>query len=227
MSASIGSLRNINKKAFRTKVFTLLLLMVFLVPASVLANATPLNETFESYPPGALTIGSGNPWSAEGTTPVVTIAGSGPTANYAAVANPGTGSSYLGYKYPALATGGVTVSFDINVPNPAKGCGIQMYDSSSKLASGNIAVRFGFGANGQFQFYHNTGGSVTNSGILYDAAHWYHITISVDSTNEAYTLNIIDSTANAVIYDSATGGGGAPAHDGLSANDARIVGARL
>ncbi|WP_336771536.1 rhamnogalacturonan lyase family protein [Paenibacillus sp. MMO-58] len=176
------------------KLLLICLLSTLLVPlhvTSVLAADTAVvEEDFSAYPIGALTIGSGNNWTKEGTAPVVEVVNNPDTnQQYAAISHDLTGSSYFGQRFTPQS-GGMILQFDLNMPTSKGGT---FWVMEGKVNATNAAVTRMVMDGGVIKMQNGP------TLVTYDTTHWYRFTFVYNIPQKKYTLSIKDlNTGNTV-----------------------------
>ncbi|WP_426452561.1 cadherin-like beta sandwich domain-containing protein [Paenibacillus sp. S-38] len=165
----------------------LVLAMVFPVapPAAFAADSVLADDNFGSYAPGPFTVGSGNNWTKEGSTPDMTVVQDTVTGRtYGSITNNTTGSIYVGQRFTAQG-GGMIMEFDANMPT-SKGGTLWVMDGKVNATSA-AALRYQMDAG-----VIKRGGSSTTNVVPYDVTHWYRFKIVFNIPGQVYTITMTD-----------------------------------
>jgi hypothetical protein len=165
-------------------IFLAVALVLPMVPQAVLAADTVLvNDTFDGYPAGPLSIGAGNTWTKEGAAPTFNVVQDTVTGRtYAAISHDGTGSSYIGQRF-AAQNGGLILEFDINIPTN-KGASLWVMDGK---VNATTAAALRYSLDGGVIKRHNS----TNQ-ISYNVNHWYRFKIVFNVPQNKFTTTIVN-----------------------------------
>ncbi|AFC29232.1 FG-GAP repeat-containing protein [Paenibacillus mucilaginosus 3016] len=176
-----------NRKWSKLIIVMLILAMVLpaVPPAALAADSVLVDDDFSSYAPGPFTVGSGNNWTKEGSTPDMTVVSDTVTGRtYGSITNNTTGSIYIGQRFTAQG-GGLIMEFDANMPT-SKGGTLWVMDGKVNATSA-AALRYQMDAG-----VIKRGGSSTANVLPYDVTHWYRFKIVFNIPKQLYTITITD-----------------------------------